>query len=194
MDPSARKQLLPRIRAMAEPVTSRMGMDLVAVELTNEQGQEIIRIFIDKPGGVTVGDCSRVSHALSPSLDVDDPMPEVAYRLEVSSPGIDRPVQRRDDFLRFIGFRARVRLDSSAGRKRFSGVLRGLHGDDLLLEVEGSPEAQRHPLERVDRVRLILDPDEYARLGREGVPLLPGESPSLPPGTDTVSPGEPHDQ
>lgn len=194
MDSSARKQLIPRLRAMAEPVVERLGMDLVAVELINEQGQEIIRIFIDKPGGVSVGDCSRVSHALSPTMDVDDPLPEIAYRLEVSSPGIDRPVQRRADFMRFAGFRARIRLDSTAGRRRFSGLLLGLDGDDLLLQVEGSPEPQRHPLERVDRVRLLLDADEYARLGKEGPPLLPGESPPPDHRPGTAPHGEPHDQ
>lgn len=194
MDSTTRKLLLPRIRAMAEPVVERLGLDLVAVELTDEQGQEIMRIFIDKPGGVSVGECSKVSHALSPTLDVDDPLPDVPYRLEVSSPGIDRPVQRRADFLRFKGYRARVRLDNTSGRRRFSGLLLGLDGDDLLLQVEGSPEPQRHPLDRVDRVRLILDPDEYARFGKEGLPLLPGEpapSEHLP---DPTPHGEPHDQ
>ncbi len=186
MDPLRRKQLSPRVRAIVAPVVERLGLDLVAVELTNEQGQELIRVFIDAPGGVSVGDCSRVSHALSPVLDVDDPLPDIAYRLEVSSPGIDRPVQRREDFLRFQGFRARVRMDA-ASRKRFTGRLAGLDGETLLLRVEGADEPLRLPLAQVERVRLLLDTEEFARLGREGLPPLPQASspaPGDPPNGD----------
>ncbi|MCK6505628.1 ribosome maturation factor RimP [Myxococcota bacterium] len=196
MDADTRRKLQPRILALVEPVVARCGCELVAVELTNEQGQELVRVYIDAPGGVSVGDCTRVSHALSPALDVDDPMPDEAYRLEVSSPGMDRPVQRRQDLLRFQGFRARLRLSPQAGRRRFTGRLAGLDGDVLLLLVDGSETPQRYPLDQVDRVRLVLDPEEYERLGREGLPPVPGaDAPSSAPAIPGPSPeGEPHDQ
>ncbi|RME28419.1 MAG: ribosome maturation factor RimP [Deltaproteobacteria bacterium] len=175
----------PRLVELAEPVVERCGAELIAVELTNEHGEDVLRLFIDRPGGVSVADCTRVSHAMSPVLDVHDPFPG-RFRLEVSSPGMDRPVQRREDFLRFSGFRARLRLTPRSGRRRFTGVLAGLDGDDLLFRV--NDELRRYPLTDVDRVRLILDPDEYARLGREGLPPVPSDAgvapaPSQPDGT-----------
>jgi ribosome maturation factor RimP len=196
MDAATRRSLRPRIQALAAPVVARCGCELVAVELTNEHGQELVRLYIDAPGGVSVGDCTRVSHALSPVLDVDDPMPDEAYRLEVSSPGIDRPVQRPQDFLRFTGFRARLRLTPRKGRRRFTGRLGGLDGDVVVLHTDTHDAPLRFDLDEVDRVRLILDPDEYERLGREGPPPVPGQ-PLAPDLTDDPGPapdGEPHDQ
>ncbi len=185
MDPAQRQALRQRLRELAEPVVDRCGAELVAVELTNEHGEDVLRLFIDSPGGVSVGDCTRVSHAMSPVLDVHDPFPG-RFRLEVSSPGMDRPVERRADLLRFTGFRARLRLTPRSGRRRFTGTLAGLDGDDLLFQVKD--DLRRYPLTEVDRVRLVLDPDEYARLGREGLPPVPPDAgdapaPSQPDGT-----------
>jgi len=179
MDATTRSSLRPRIRAIAEPVVVRCGFELVAVELSTEGGQELVRLYIDAPGGVSVGDCTTVSHALSPVLDVDDPMPEQSYRLEVSSPGIDRPVESLRDIQRFRGFQARLRLLPRAGRRRFTGTLAGLEGDQLLLA--NGADIQRIPLADVDRIRLILDPDQYARLGAEGLPPVPDEASSPTP-------------
>ncbi len=190
MDPATRQDLRHRLRELAEPVVQRCSCELVAVELTNEHGEDVLRLFIDAPEGsgrgVSVGDCTRVSHAMSPVLDVHDPIPG-RFRLEVSSPGMDRPVERRSDLLRFQGFRARLRLSARAGRRRFTGVLGGLDGDTLLFQV--GDELRRYPLDEVDRVRLVLDHDEYARLGREGLPPLPtdGALPHPEPSSDDAS-------
>lgn len=185
MDPEARTALRPRLLDIAEPVVARYACELVAIELTNEHGMEIVRLFIDAPGGVTVGDCTKVSRALSAIFDVDDPMPEEKYRLEVSSPGSDRPVQRRQDLLRFQGFKVRVRLTPREGRRRFTGTLAGLEGDELLLDCDGTP--RRIPLAELDKARLVLTPDEFDRLGREGLPPVPDEPASPPPSTGPSS-------
>ena len=93
MEFEAKKALLQRIRKLLEPAVEMEGCDLVGLEFGFERGQLVLRLFVDKAGGVQVGDCARVSRACSPELDVDDPI-EGKYRLEVSSPGIDRPIER----------------------------------------------------------------------------------------------------
>lgn len=193
MEHAERQALRAQLRSLFEPVVLRNACELVALELTNEHGSDVVRIFIDAPGGVTVRDCSRTSHALSALLDVHDPMPG-KYRLEVSSPGADRPVETDADLVRFKGFRARVRLSPREGRRRFTGVLGGLDGGDVLLQV--GDDLRRFPRTDVDQVRLVLDPEEYDRLGREGLPPLPpdwsGHTPEpAPAGSD---PGDSHDQ
>ena len=162
MEFETRQALRNRIREIVEPLVEGAGCELIGVELSGDQGGPILRLYIDRPGGVVVADCTRVSRIVSPELDVEDPLP-VAYRLEVSSPGMERPVERPADFERFKGYRARVRMAPDWGRKRFTGILRGLRDGQVVLEAEG----QEHllPLDRVDRLRLDLTPEEFDRLG-----------------------------
>jgi ribosome maturation factor RimP len=161
VDFNALKTRRASIRTLAEPTVRSLGCDLVGVELATEAGGLILRLFIDKPGGVTVADCTRVSRALSPEFDVEEPVAG-AYRLEVSSPGIERPVERQQDFLRFQGFKAKVRMAPDWGRRRLAGVLAGVEGDELLLE---APEGlQRLPFDRIDRVRLDLTTEEFMKM------------------------------
>lgn len=195
MDAATRRSLRPRIQALAAPVVTRCGFELVAVELEHDHGQELVRLTIDAPAGITVGDCTTVSHAVSPVLDVDDPMPSEAYRLEVSSPGMDRPVQRPADFQRFTGFRARVKLSPRPGRRRYTGRLGGLDHDDtagdvVVLLTDRHPDPLRFPIAEIDRAHLILDSDEYASLAAPAPAPAPASnaSPGLRPE------GEPHDQ
>lgn len=117
-----------KIRQLAEPVASALGLELVDVVYTSEYGRKILRIFIDKPGGVTVDDCSDVSRELSTILDVEDPIPQ-RYTLEVSSPGLDRPLKNELDFLRFMGRKARIKTrEPLDGRKNFKAVIEGVEG------------------------------------------------------------------
>jgi len=164
---------------LLEPAVERQGCELVAVEMATVDGQSTLRVSIDKLGGVSVGDCGKVSRALSPVLDVEDPI-ESAYRLEVSSPGIDRPLQRLVDFVRFEGFRAKIKLDDEeAGRRNYKGVLQGADPSGaVLVEVDGVEHSL--PLERIERARLVLDLGEYERLAsdpppRPLIPIDPGE-------------------
>lgn len=178
MDFAERKALRQRFRQLAEPVVESIGCELIGVQLTGDLGGPILRLSIDKPGGVRVADCTRVSRNLSPELDVEDPLP-TAYRLEVSSPGSERPVERPADFARFTGFRAKVRMAPGWGRRRYVGVLGGLDGDTVLLEV--GDDTQRLPLDQVDFVNLDLSAAEFERLS----------DPTAPPQPDPPTPASP---
>jgi ribosome maturation factor RimP len=118
-----------RVAAIAEPVLAGLGYRLVRVKILGADGCTV-QIMAERPGGImTVHDCETVSRALSPVLDVADPI-ERTYRLEVSSPGMDRPLVRRSDFERHAGHRLKVELAIAvAGRRRFRGVLLGVEGE-----------------------------------------------------------------
>ena len=173
-DPAAeRRALRAHVRSIAEPTTTRLGCDLVAVHVTGDRTGPVLRLFIDKPGGIRVEDCTRVSRALNPEFDVEDPIPG-RYRLEVSSPGIDRPVERPADFQRFRGFQVKVRMLPDTGRKRYVGELQGLEDDHVLVCEKPDRPTHRIPLIHVDRAQLILTTEEFLRLGEEGLPAVEG--------------------
>ncbi len=126
-------------RRMAEiitPVIEDMGFDLVRVRLMGGK-YHTLQIMAERPeGGIEVDDCARISTAVSASLDVEDPLAE-AYTLEVSSPGIDRPLTMLKHFAAFEGYEAKIETnDLIDGRKRFKGVLAGVEGNEVLINVE----------------------------------------------------------
>ena len=132
-----------------------MGYELVGVELLRQGRGLVLRVYIDSEDGITLDDCTAVSHQLSGVLDVDDPIHE-HYDLEVSSPGLDRPLFGRADFERFRGRRARIGLSVPLeGRRRFKGILAGVEDEDLLLDDETG--CRRIPLAQVVKAR--LDPE-----------------------------------
>ena len=98
-----RRALQQSLYTLMEPSVSEQGYELVAVELTTVEGRRTLRVSIDKPGGIVVEDCTRINRALSTILDVEDPL-DGAYDLEVSSPGLERPIQKLHDFERFCAF------------------------------------------------------------------------------------------
>lgn len=126
-------------RRMAEiiaPVMEDMGFELVRVRLMSGK-TTTLQIMADRPeGGIEVDDCARISNAISATLDVEDPILD-AYTLEVSSPGIDRPLTRLKDFDVFEGYEAKLETaELQGGRRRFKGVLAGVEGDEVLINVE----------------------------------------------------------
>lgn len=138
---------------MVEPALAGLGFELVDVQASS--GGRMLRLFIDKPGGVTVEDCATVSRHLTRVLAVEG----IDYeRLEVSSPGLDRPLRKGGDFARFAGRRAEVRLRTPdpTGRRRFVGVLRGAAGGRVQIELDGQTVALE--LEDVERARLVPEP------------------------------------
>ena len=138
------------VEALAGPVVAGMGYELLDAQASN--GGRLLRLFIDKPGGVTLDDCAAVSRQLSRVLEVEG----VDYeRLEVSSPGLDRPLRKESDFARFTGQRAelRMRTPDASGRRRFVGVLRGTEAGRVSLELDGATVALA--LEDVERARLV---------------------------------------
>ena len=139
------------LEAVVEPVVAGMGYELVELQAANKG--RMLRLFIDKPGGIGVEDCAAVSRQLSRVLEVEG----VDYeRLEVSSPGLDRPLRKAADFARFAGHRAdvRMRTPDATGRRRFVGVLRGAAEGAVEVELEGHTTV-RLALEDLERARLV---------------------------------------
>ncbi len=127
--------LVATVTRLATPLCNTEALELVHVEYQREPGGLTLRLFIDKPGGVTLDDCVAVSRQLEDVLDVhlQDAPP---YRLEVSSPGIDRPMGKLEDFIRFEGRKARIRVGTAVnGRKNFTGRLAGVAGETIQLQV-----------------------------------------------------------
>ena len=151
-----------RVAHVVEPVVDGLGYRLVRVKVSAMNGTTL-QIMAERPdGAMTVEDCERLSRDLSPVLDVEDPM-ERAYHLEVSSPGIDRPLVRRSDFERWQGQVAKLELSRPLdGRKRFRGKLAGLDGDRVGIVVDDKPETIWLPLAEIGEARLVLT-DELIR-------------------------------
>ncbi|MDE2322348.1 MAG: ribosome maturation factor RimP [candidate division NC10 bacterium] len=129
-------EVVERVKSIALPLFTELGLELVDVEFRREASGWTLRLYLDKRDGVTLGDCQRVSEELSDLLDVEN-LIDHPYTLEVSSPGLNRPLRRESDFLRFAGQRARVTTSQAvAGQRRFLGVLRGYEDGRVLLERE----------------------------------------------------------
>ncbi len=142
-----------RLRGLVEPAVGRLGFEVVDIEFLS--GSRTLRIYIDGPEGVDVDDCARVSRQVSALFDVEDPIPG-QYTLEISSPGLDRPLARRDDFVRFAGSQVKIKTSAPVeGRRNFSGRLLGMDGGNVVLESE---EARYDlALENIERARLVPD-------------------------------------
>jgi len=129
-----------RVWELAAPLAENEGMELVDIELRHEgsRGGRVLRVYLDKTGGPTVDDLSRVSRQLSELLDGQEVVPG-AYTLEVSSPGINRPLKRPEHFARFIGKRVRIRTrDLIGGRRSFLGILQDVAGESITVTQEGT--------------------------------------------------------
>lgn len=140
-----------RLFELLEPAIAAMGFELA--DLDAHFGKRgLLRLYIDREGGVTLDDCQQVSEQVGALLDVEDPLPG-SYVLEVSSPGFDRRLRTRAHFERFSGEQARIELkDMRDGRRKFVGKLAGVQGDDVLLEMEG--ETWRLPMDEISVARL----------------------------------------
>ncbi len=148
-----------RIAHIVEPVIAGLGYRLVRVKLSAMNGATL-QIMAEKPdGSMTVEDCEILSRDISPALDVEDPI-ERAYNLEVSSPGIDRPLVRRSDFERWAGHEAKIELARLLdGRKRFRGHLAGVEGDAVVLDMTRGGERVLLPVADLAEARLVLTDD-----------------------------------
>jgi ribosome maturation factor RimP len=126
-----------------EPLLTRLGYELVDLEYTAGRAHALVRLFIDKDGGVGLDDCERVSREVSSLLDVEDPIPS-AYTLEVSSPGFDRVLRTLAHFGRFVGSRVFVELkEPREGRRRYTGTLLTVDAEGIALEVDREQVAVR---------------------------------------------------
>jgi ribosome maturation factor RimP len=138
------------IESKISPTVVGMGYELVDVQASN--GGRMLRVFIDKPGGITVDDCAAVSRQLTRVLPVEGLDFE---RLEISSPGLDRPLRKAGDFTRFAGQMAelRMRTPDATGRRKFIGVLRGTEAGNVNVELDGQIVALA--LDDIDRAKLV---------------------------------------
>ena len=154
-------ELRNRLIDLSEPLLAQLGFELVDLELAAGRSHAQLRVFIDRPDGVVIEDCERVSKELSALLDVSDPIP-TAYTLEVSSPGLDRVLRTPAHFERFVGSRVHVELIApKAGRRRYTGALRQTDGDAVTLEVDGVME--RLAFADIGRARLVPEWPEPKR-------------------------------
>lgn len=158
--------LAAEVAGIAEPVLEGLGFRLVRVSVGGGREDRILQIMAERPDGtISVDDCETISKALSPVLDVADPLPG-AYRLEISSPGIDRPLVRPSDFEDWSGHVARIELKEPVdGRRRFKGTLEGFEDGEVRIECDLGEQGNQHlglPVHLVSEAKLVLT-DELIR-------------------------------
>ncbi len=136
-----------------EPVVEGMGYELIEIEYHPNPKFGVLRLYIDKESGIQVEDCSEVSHQISALIDVEDPLPG-KFNLEISSPGMDRPLRKLEDFARFTGEIATVKTAMPQdGQRNFKGRLSGIENDELVLECDD--KVVRLPVAAIDKARLV---------------------------------------
>ncbi len=144
---------------MIDPVAESLGLDIVRVRLMGGTLRRRLQIMAERPvdHDITVEECARLSRAVSEVLDASDPIAG-EYLLEVSSPGIDRPLTRLADFVTFEGLEARLETDRMVeGRKRFKGILAGIEGDDVAVDLEGEDDTALIPFAWLSEAKLVLN-------------------------------------
>jgi ribosome maturation factor RimP len=184
-----------RVAAIVDPVIGDLGFRLVRIKVSAQNGCTVQIMAEREDGTMSVADCEAVSRAVSPVLDLEDPIGR-AYYLEVSSPGIDRPLVRAGDFTRWAGYDAKIEMAVPvAGRKRFRGIVRGAEDGEALVELpdvkEGEEPLVRLPMSDMGEARLVLTDELVRESLRRGT--APGAEPqtSDPPEHETTHPEPP---
>ncbi|MDJ0759079.1 MAG: ribosome maturation factor RimP [Woeseiaceae bacterium] len=138
---------------LLEPTIERLGYELADLEVKLGGKDGVLRLFIDKPDGIDLDDCEKVSHAVSALLDVEDPLPG-QYNLEVSSPGLDRTLKKVEHFQRFTGETVKIQMRFPIeGRKRFRGTLESSNEENVVVLVDG--QSHTLPIATIDTARLV---------------------------------------
>jgi ribosome maturation factor RimP len=153
---------------LLDPVAEAIGYEIVRLRLMGADEQRRLQIMAERPsdGDMNVEDCARLSRAISEIMDAADPIAG-EYTLEVSSPGVDRPLTRLKDFTTYEGYEARLELDRMAeGRKRFRGLLAGVEADNVAIDLEGEEHTALIPFAWITEAKLILT-DELMKRGAE---------------------------
>lgn len=142
------------LQELMAPAVVDLGYELWGVQLLSQGRHTTLRIFIDSPAGITVDDCAKVSHQVSGILDVEDPI-QSQYTLEVSSPGLDRPLFTLEQYQRYIGHDVAVRLRVPfEGRRKFEGLLVGVEDGDIVIRIEN--EEFLLPFESIDKANIVF--------------------------------------
>lgn len=146
---------IQKVIELTSPIVVEEGCELIDAEIISEEGRKILRLFIDKAGGVQLGDCSRVSHAIEDLLEVEDAV-SGAFNLEVSSPGLNRPLKNREHFENVLGQKINVvTKDKIEGRKRYKGILKEVVVDELIIQID--KDDFKVPLSQVAKAHLVFE-------------------------------------
>ncbi|HUX07775.1 MAG TPA: ribosome maturation factor RimP [Acidobacteriota bacterium] len=146
-----------RLEDEVERIVTLEGLELVHLEFKHESGTWVLRIYIDKPGGVGLDDCTGISREVGMMLEVENLISH-SYNLEVSSPGLDRPLKKLEDFRRFAGKSVRIKLKPEhQGRKKFRGRIAGVDGEEILIENDVELQTHRLPLAEIHSARLEVE-------------------------------------
>ncbi len=154
-----------RLHKLIETVVTSEGFELVHWEFSGGQKQVVLRIFIDKPDGITHQDCSHISHQIGTTLDIEDII-SYPYVLEVSSPGINRGLYKKDDYIRFTGHKVRLKTRSIIeGKRNFNGYLEGIEEDQIKLRSDKN-KLLLIPFDSIITAHLEIELDELFRRAR----------------------------
>lgn len=144
-----------KVEALIAPIIQELGLELVDVEYIKEGAHWYLRLYVDKEEGIDLDDCANVSHSVSALFDQNDPISQ-AYMLEVSSPGLERPLKKDEDYIRFQGKLIRIRTKVPfQGYREFTGYLLGLENDEIIIEYE--KEKAQIPRNIIEKVNLALE-------------------------------------
>ncbi|WP_020683561.1 ribosome maturation factor RimP [Marinobacterium rhizophilum] len=144
---------LKLLHELIEPGVTSLGFELWGIEYLAHGAHSVLRVYIDSENGISVDDCAKVSHQISGVLDVEEPI-SGQYNLEVSSPGLDRPLFTLEQFVAFTGHKVEIRLRAPfEGRRKFKGLLNGVEGDEVLVVVDN--EEYLLPIDSIDRANVV---------------------------------------
>jgi ribosome maturation factor RimP len=157
-------QITEQIETLVQPLLDDLGLELVDLEYRNEGGGWILRFYLDKEGGITLDNCAEASREISSLLDVEDVV-DTAYNLEVSSPGIERPLKKLIDFERFSGKLAKIKTfkgidpdETGRNKKSFTGILRGVEGVSVKMVLQGKAAKEvTIPHDFIEKANLIFE-------------------------------------
>lgn len=146
-----------KLTQMLQPAVEGVGYELVGVEHLPMGKSTVLRIYIDSPDGITVNDCSRVSHQVSGVLDVEEPI-KGQFTLEVSSPGIDRPLFNIEQFAQFVGSKVKLKLyHAIEGRRKITGVIDSVEGEDIIVKEVDTDDCIQLQMDDIDKANIISD-------------------------------------
>jgi ribosome maturation factor RimP len=148
-------EFIKKLRSIVEPVCERYYFELVDLEYQRESRGWVLRVFVDKVGGVTVEDCAYISEKISKELDIHDPIPH-SYVLEVSSPGLDRPLKKKRDFDRHIGEKVNILLlENIEGKRKIEGKIIGTDEENVIIDVDS--RLIHIPFSKIKKAMLIVE-------------------------------------
>jgi ribosome maturation factor RimP len=156
------KEIVDRVRGIADLILSNEGMELVEIEYRRESKGWVLRLYIDKAGGVTLNDCTHISQEVGRSLDVEDFI-STSYTLEISSPGLPRPLKKEKDFIKYCNQIIKVKtIDPIENRRQFKGKLLGISENRIEIETEGG--IIQIPVSNVAKANLQIDPFDALKI------------------------------